>query len=152
AGRGSTFHVRLPLPVAASGEVRPAAHEALSSAHIMRDEDDPVVSEVICGLLEAQGHKVHAVGHALAALSDLATGDWDVAMVDLDLPDVNGFELIRMLRRQPEHAELAIIVVTARTESSDEKEARAAGADGFMRKPVSGVQLARALKDVITAR
>lgn len=152
AGQGSTFRVRLPLPEASAGPEAQATREPLASLHVMLVEDDPVVGEVISGLLEAQGHTVSRASHALAALSKLALGEWDVVLVDLDLPDVDGFELMRMLRRQPRHAGLAIVVVTARTESSDEKEALAAGADAFLRKPVSGEQLAAALAEVLAAR
>lgn len=143
-GAGSTFSVTLPLPAAASGPSAKPPPQAPHARRILLVEDDPVVGEVIGGLLEAQGHEVRHAADALAAISELAVAHCDAALVDLDLPDIDGFELIRMLRANVRRA-LLIIVVTARTEAGDETEAREAGADGFLRKPVSGDQLAAAL-------
>jgi signal transduction histidine kinase/ligand-binding sensor domain-containing protein/CheY-like chemotaxis protein len=143
--QGSTFRVRLPL-----GE--PALMPSTSPlvvGGIMRlllVEDDPIVATVIRALLEREGHTVVHVLHGLSALAELANADFDAMLLDLDLPGVDGFQIARLVR-QREHAgqHLPIIAVTARSASSDEARAREAGMDGFLRKPVSGEQLAQAL-------
>ena len=79
----------------------------------------------------------------LAALSEVATQRFDAALLDLDLPGLDGLALARMLRTQGFAAPL--LAVTARSDADAEAQSRAAGFDDFLRKPVSGTQLAEAL-------
>ena len=95
------------------------------------------------GLLREQGHAVTHVAHGLAALSEVATQRFDAALLDLDLPGLDGIALARMLRAQGFVAPL--LAVTARSDADAETLARAAGFDDFLRKPVTGAQLAEAL-------
>ncbi|GAB2556745.1 hybrid sensor histidine kinase/response regulator [Rhodanobacter koreensis] len=152
-GHGSTFHVRLPLhaPV-------PTASSALMPAHVSDDrchrlllvEDDAIVAAVICGLLQRQGHAVVHVVNGLAALAELEQGQFDAILLDLDLPGVDGFQVARLIRlRESEGCNVPIVAVTARSGGEDEAHARAAGMDGFLRKPLTGEQLADALSQVV---
>ena len=68
---------------------------------------------------------------------------FDAALLDLDLPGLDDIALARMLRAQGFAAPL--LAVTARSDADAEAQARAAGCDDFLRKPVSGAQLAEAL-------
>ena len=147
---GSTFHVRLPLPTPPA-EPAPACPEAVHRAlNLLLVEDDSIVAAVIGGLLEQQGHAACHVGNGLAALAELAHSRFDAVLLDLDLPGVDGFQIARLIR-QREHAgeHLPIVAVTARSGSEDEARARAAGMDGFLRKPLSGEQLAAALQSIM---
>ena len=144
-GQGSTFRVRLPLTEPA---VTPSTSPMMVGGvmRLLLVEDDPIVATVIRGLLEREGHAVVHVLHGLSALAELANADFDAMLLDLDLPELDGFQVARLVR-QREHAgqHLPIIAVTARSASSDEARAREAGMDGFLRKPVSGEQLVHAL-------
>jgi CheY-like chemotaxis protein len=101
------------------------------------------VAQAIAGLLQAQGHAVAHVGHGLGALAEAAACRFDAALLDLDLPGMDGLALARMLRTQGFTAPL--LAVTARSDAQAEAQARAAGFDGFLRKPVTGAMLGRAL-------
>jgi CheY-like chemotaxis protein len=109
-------------------------------------EDDATVAAVVAGLLEAHGHGAVHVPHGLAALAELTLQRFDLAFVDLDLPGVGGLELAAMIRAQG-HA-LPLCALTARADAGAEAEAYAAGFRAFLRKPVSGEQLARAIEQV----
>ena len=111
-------------------------------------EDDGIVAEAISGLLQAQGHRVAHAGHGLAALAEVATRAFDAALIDLDLPGMDGLALARMLRAQG-HA-FPLLAVTARSDADAEVQARAAGFDGFLRKPVTGAMLAQALEALMS--
>jgi signal transduction histidine kinase/ligand-binding sensor domain-containing protein/ActR/RegA family two-component response regulator len=142
---GSTFRVRLPLP-----EPPPAASVTpvggARARRILLVEDDAIVAAVLRGLLEQQGHQVCHVDNGLAALAELPHSRFDVVLLDLDLPGVDGFQIARLIRqREGDGRRLPIVPVTARSSSEDEALARAAGMDGFLRKPVTGEQLAAAL-------
>ena len=112
-------------------------------------EDDPIVAEAITGLLQAQGHAVVHAAHGLAAITEVATRTFDAALLDLDLPGMDGLALARMLRAQG-HA-FPLLAVTARSDGDAEAQAKAAGFDRFLRKPVSGAMLAQALASSSTA-
>lgn len=150
---GSTFHVRLPLvelpPVAA-----PPPQEIVGERHyrLLLVEDDTIVAAVIRGLLDRQGHAVVHVVNGLAALAELAHSAFDAVLLDLDLPGVDGFQIARLIRqREQPGRHVPIVAVTARSGGEDEAQARAAGMDGFLRKPLSGEQLAAALARVAGA-
>ena len=147
-GRGTRFIVALPLAHADAAasvvDPQPAMPRGESRAlNILLVEDDPIVADVMRGLLHEQGHAVVHVAHGLAALAEVASMRFDAALLDLDLPGLDGIALARMLRAQGFAAPL--LAVTARSDADAEAQARAAGFDDFLRKPVSGAQLAEAL-------
>jgi CheY-like chemotaxis protein len=92
---------------------------------------------------------VQHVPHGLAALAELATADYDLAVLDLDLPGIDGLQLARLLRARGET--LPLLALTARADPQAEPEARAAGMDGFLRKPVTGELLAAAIAGLESA-
>jgi len=154
AGHGSSFEVRLPL-VEPSPEAGPKLNDNAHSGcyRLLLVEDDSIVAAVIRGLLEREGHEVFHVANGLAALAELANVQVDAVLLDLDLPGVDGFQIARLIRQQEGADEyLPIIAVTARSGSEDETRARAAGMDGFLRKPLTGEQLLDALAWVIPAQ
>ena len=73
-------------------------------------------------------------------------------VLDLDLPGVDGFQIARLIRqRAGEDRQVPIVAVTARSDGEDEARARAAGMDGFLRKPLTGDQLAGVLLQIMVA-
>jgi signal transduction histidine kinase/streptogramin lyase/ActR/RegA family two-component response regulator len=150
-GRGSTFRVELPLPESESAEkVENAASPSAAAAHrILLVEDDATVAAALAGLLEAQGHAVRRAEHGLAALGELAAANYDAALLDLDLPGVDGLALARMIRAgeaKHDKPSLRLIGISARSRGDEEALCRAAGMDGFLRKPVTGEMLAEVLR------
>jgi len=147
-GEGTRFRVVLPLPVVSDPppQLLDIGHERITAAvglGILLVEDDQTVSEVIVGLLESQGHEVVHVMHGLGALSEIAMRTFDLALLDLDLPGIDGLTLAGMMRAhgfvQP------MVAVTARADADAEAAARAAGFDGFLRKPLTGEMLSDTL-------
>ena len=147
---GTRFRVELPLPPGVEPlplpEPAPAAALA-ASLRVLLVEDDPTVAEVIGGLLRARGHQVEHVAHGLAALTAMALGRYDIGLLDLDLPGLDGVALARQMRVQGFTAPL--LAVTARADADAEPMAFDAGFDGFLRKPVTGDLLAAAIADVM---
>src|SRR5690606_36279436 len=148
-GQGTDFTVDLPLPEtappdgAAATEGVPARDTGLPGLSLLLVGDDPTVAAVIADLLRAQGHEVVHVPHGLAALSEVASEHFDMALLDLDLPGITGLALASQLRAQGFQAPL--LAITARADAEAEVLAREAGFDGFLRKPVTGAMLAAAL-------
>ncbi len=151
-GAGACFDVCLPLPdaVVVHATVPAVAPDARAPLSLLLVEDDPIVAEVISGLLQAQGHRVTHAGHGLTALAEVATGRFDAALLDLDLPGMDGVALARHLRAQGFEARLT--ATTARADAEAEPQAMAAGFDRFLRKPVNGAMLRDLLDNAESAR
>jgi CheY-like chemotaxis protein/two-component sensor histidine kinase len=151
-GAGTTFCVALPLqrcevPVTSADPVPAHAPSDASALRILLVEDDATVAAVVAELLGLLGHAVTRVPHGLAALSELTGTSFDLAVLDLDLPGVDGMTLARMIRAQG-HA-FPLIALTARADPEAEPQARAAGMAAFLRKPVSRAQLAGVIAAVV---
>ena len=145
-GKGARFRVRLPLPwtrQAASAPGDAPVQLVLPPLRILLVEDDATVAEVIAGLLRSRGHHVVHVLHGLGALAEIATDGFDVGLLDLDLPALDGTAVARQLRTLG--YELPLVAVTARSDAYAESQVLAAGFDGFLRKPVTGDMLVAAI-------
>lgn len=152
-GKGTRFIVDLPLAGSAPEQVAAPAAPGARARHgavrwcLLLVEDDPIVAEAIAGLLRARGHAVTHAAHGLGALTEAATGHFDAALLDLDLPGMDGLALARSLRAQGFAAPL--LAVTARADADAQAQAQAAGFTGFLRKPVTGDLLAQALEALL---
>jgi len=143
-GLGASFIVNLPLPVleviSGKKEVCTENREiGEASLKILLVEDEPMVAEVVTGLLQAIGHRASHAQHGLQALSMLAVENFDFALLDLDLPGIDGFELARLIRLQGYG--LPLVAITARSDAFAEPAAMAAGMKAFIRKPVNAAEL-----------
>lgn len=150
-GRGARFSVQLPL----AWEIRVPAEQAApllperQGLAILLVEDDLTVAEVICGLLQVRGHRVLHVGHGLAALSELSAQSYDIALLDLDLPGIDGLQLASQLQAMGH--QLPLLAVTARADAEAAEQAMASGFNGFLRKPVTGQMLDAAINAAMAA-
>ena len=116
--------------------------------HVLVVEDDATIAAVICGMLESEGLRVTHAAHGLAALAALGEAGIDIALMDLDLPGIDGLQLARMIREREREGSthLPIIAITARATGDEEAQTRAAGMDGFLRKPITLAMLQTALR------
>jgi len=154
-GEGTTFDVDLPIyevPPEPAGAIAPAAATPTPVAlDVLLVEDDETVAEVVTGLLARLGHRAMHVVNGLAALAALETQRYDLALVDLDLPGIDGLQLARLLRSRGQAA-LPLVAVTARSVGDEEAKVRAAGMDALLRKPLTSAMLAEAIAVAGAAR
>ncbi|MDR3389564.1 MAG: ATP-binding protein [Rudaea sp.] len=160
-GHGSTFRVTLPLREVATGEnventaSSPVAAAAVAPRTILLVEDDATVAAVIVALLQAQGHRLTHARHGLAAMAELEAAGCDIALIDLDLPGIDGLALARMLptrERKTGKLPLPLIGISARSVGDEEALCLAAGMNAFLRKPVTGELLALAMDKTFPAQ
>jgi CheY-like chemotaxis protein len=112
--------------------------ESTGTVRILHVEDNQTVAEAVKETLEIQGWQVEACADGNAALEKIVSdADYDVLLLDYDLPGVNGLELVRRARELPHRLNTPILVLSA---TPVESEAREAGADLFLQKP-RGVSL-----------
>jgi signal transduction histidine kinase/sugar lactone lactonase YvrE/ActR/RegA family two-component response regulator len=149
--QGTTFRVRLPLQVPEDAGLAAAAPTGIGRAlHVLLVEDDAIVAAVIRGQLERQRHRVCYVANGLGALAELDQSRFDVMLLDLDLPGVDGFQIARLIRQREEPGQrLPIIAITASSGGDEESRAGEAGMDAFLRKPFSGEDLAELFQRLV---
>ncbi|WP_454777824.1 response regulator transcription factor [Georgenia muralis] len=102
-------------------------------AQILIVEDEPGIASFVTKGLRAAGHQPTAVTTGADALTHARTGGYDLMVLDIGLPDVDGFEVLRRLRG--EGSALPVIILTARTSVDDTVAALEGGADDYMAKP-----------------
>lgn len=148
-GEGSQFTVTLPLEGAlAAVECQLTSGDGpglqISQLNLLLVEDDETIATVLQQMLVKQGHQIALASHALDALTLTAGQHFDAIFCDVDLPGLNGLELTRIWRQLG--LLTPIIALTARTQADAEAECIEAGMSGFLRKPVTGAQLAQAMQ------
>ncbi|MBM9508751.1 response regulator transcription factor [Actinacidiphila acididurans] len=115
-------------------------------ASVLVVEDDPFVRSALIRHLGEAGHVVRSVGTALEALREVAQVGFDVVILDLGLPDLDGSEALKMLRGL---SDVPVIVATARDDETEVVRLLNAGADDYLVKPFSGEHLSARLAAVL---
>ncbi|EGP08803.1 two-component hybrid sensor and regulator [Bradyrhizobiaceae bacterium SG-6C] len=147
SGGGTTFVLTVALK-SADGLKPPPGVEMPASVpqglRILSIEDNPFGRVVLNAILTELGHQAEFIGRGETAPERIAQGGFDAVLMDMVLPGIDGIEAIRRIRAlEGACGRIAIIGVSGRAE--DEEPSRAAGADGFLTKPVSPRALAAAL-------
>ncbi len=107
------------------------------SPRVLVVEDNPVNLELVVALLEEQGCRVLTAQTADAGLRLIATERPDLVLMDVQLPDMTGYDATRSLKADPATAAIPVIAITAQAMRGDEAKAREAGCDGYLTKPVN---------------
>jgi CheY-like chemotaxis protein len=121
---------------------------------VLSVEDEPSNGEIIQIILSSQGHHVTTVENGQEALDRLIEQgeQFDVVLMDIQMPVMDGLEATRRLRAHPATSHLTIICVSARASGSDGKAGVAAGCDAYITKPYKSRQLIDVLRETLTRR
>ncbi|MGH2850740.1 MAG: response regulator [Solirubrobacteraceae bacterium] len=155
-GVGSTFHVELPLEAAPEPAPAPVrrrdAHmaprpTAANATRILVVEDSPVNRVVAVSMLERAGFHVHSVNDGREALDALSTTSYDAVLMDCQMPNLDGYEATRELRRRERDGRhTPVIAMTAHAMDADRERCIAAGMDDYLTKPVRAQVLTATLE------
>jgi DNA-binding response OmpR family regulator len=110
-------------------------------AHILVVDDEERNLQAIKIILEGQSHTIVLAHSAAEALDLLAIHQFDLCIVELIMPEVDGLSLIRQIRATPHLARLLILVLTAKVRAAEAAETLDAGADDYLRKPFEVIEL-----------
>lgn len=146
---GSVFHVEIPfqlIPVDAlpAPETSVPAHpDELRCLRVLLAEDNAVNALLASVLLKKAGHEVTHVTTGRQALDALAMNEFDLILMDIQMPDMDGMEATDLIRRAEISSgrHIAIVAFTAHAMAEDRKRFLVAGADGYLTKPFSPQQL-----------
>ena len=124
----------------------PRSATAVAPLRVLVAEDNLVNQEVAVGLLRRDGHEVDVVADGHAAVAAVRAGTYDVVLMDLHMPGLDGIEATREIRRLPgAKGTLPIIALSASSLRNSAERARAAGMNGHLVKPIDPATLAAAL-------
>ena len=142
-GLGSTFWFTARLDKYAgvaedsAGEGEPPLLDVIRGASILLVEDNLFSQQVGCELLEDAGAIVRVANNGREALDLLARQSYDCVLMDVQMPEMDGFEATRRIRADPQLAGLLVIAMTANAGSEDRARCLEAGMDEFVTKPIA---------------
>ena len=147
-GIGTTFSIHIPAAYMVTGTVKPDAEargHPLKGHNILLVEDHEVAREATAQLLEAEGATVCKAESGREAIRLLATGRHEVLLLDLNLPDFDGTEILRSLQTSKPEKLRCVLVVSGDVRPERIEEVKALGAHDLLPKPVSLEKIRKAL-------
>ena len=114
--------------------------------NILIAEDNSINQRVALRLLELLGYRADVASSGLEALAALNRQPYDVILMDMRMPDLDGIETTRQIRQMPEHEGTWIIAMTANAMTCDQQRCFAAGMNDYLSKPINRQALDRALR------
>jgi signal transduction histidine kinase/CheY-like chemotaxis protein len=140
----------LELPTAEKAIIQPSQTSRL---RVLIAEDNLVNQTLTDRLLTKSGHTVSLAGNGRLAVEAFASGEFDLILMDIQMPEMDGFEAVRLIRtlekssREPKHT--PILGLTAHAMEGYRDQCLAAGMDGYLTKPISAASLTTAIDEVI---
>jgi CheY-like chemotaxis protein len=150
-GSGSTFDLSVMVAAAPAGSLEGSggagsAGGATRSLRVLCAEDNPFARVVLKTILLELGHEIDFAGSGESAVAAVARGGYDLVLMDVTLPGMDGLAATRAIRAlEGVAARVPIIGVSGHTETRDAEAALAAGMNAFMAKPVSPAALAKTI-------
>ena len=128
------------------------SNEKWSSLRILLAEDNRVNQRLAVGLLEKRGHAVVVAADGKQALAALEREPFDLMFMDVQMPEMGGFEATARIRDQEQKTgkHLPIIAMTAHAMKGDRERCLASGMDGYVSKPILAAELFRAIDEAMT--
>ncbi|HSC08153.1 MAG TPA: PAS domain S-box protein [Steroidobacteraceae bacterium] len=146
-GKGAEFTVRLPavpvLSAVASPSDEDAVHEIPVRFRILVADDNLDAAESLGMMLRLMGHDVRTVRDGLQAVEEAAAFRPDLALLDIGMPGLSGYDVARRIREQRWGQEIVLVALTGWGQEEDKRKALEAGFDQHFTKPVSPVELTR---------
>ncbi len=145
-GKGSTFRFWVPVEESSTVVVMPDASADLEALpgpprHILIVEDNVVNQKVAAALLRRGGYRYQVVANGKEALEALEKSSFDLVLMDVQMPVMDGYEATRLIRGDPRWLGLPVVAMTAHALDGDRERCLGAGMDDYIAKPVRSKQL-----------
>jgi CheY-like chemotaxis protein/anti-sigma regulatory factor (Ser/Thr protein kinase) len=156
-GQGSRFTFTISLGIAEAPRAASSSRLTIARAErplaVLVAEDNPVNQLVVRRMLERAGHTVTVVENGLAAIDAVAQTRFDAVLMDVQMPEMNGFDATSHIRaREADGQRLPIIALTAHAIQGDRERCLAAGMDGYVSKPIRPEALFATLAEATNSR
>lgn len=117
---------------------------------IVEDEESLLKLESI--LLSSRGYHVTGVKDGLAALKALTENSFDLVLLDIMMPGIDGFEVCRRIRENPQTKDLPVVMLTAKKSAVDQARGLEIGADAYITKPFKSVKIMDMIESLLAKR
>lgn len=124
----------------------------MTQARILVVEDEPNIVESLRFILSRAGFAVDVSGDGADALRRMRNGRYDAVVLDIMLPGLNGFEVLKAVRADPGLAGLPVIVLTAKGQATDRRSAEEIGASAFITKPFANADVVAQVRSLAARR
>jgi CheY-like chemotaxis protein len=151
-GQGSEFIVRLPILLSPLRQATVSSAERAQSTRAWRVlvvDDNVDSADSIASLLESSGHDVKVAYSAEKALEMAAEYQPEIMLLDIGLPEMDGYEVAKRLRQNPQLKDLRLIALTGYGQDSDRQRSRETGFDAHVVKPVDWRDLSELLASLM---
>ncbi|SPD68889.1 Histidine kinase (plasmid) [Cupriavidus taiwanensis] len=152
AGKGSTFTVILPRASARPAEPATLAPGRAPCRRVLVVDDNADCADSMAELLTLLGHEAQAVHRGQQAVGVAAAFRPDCVLLDLQMPDMSGYEVLEALREDLRGRPVRFLALSGRGTAEDQRRSRQAGFDAHLTKPLSIEALSRALAEPVPAR
>ena len=162
AGAGSTFSFTIPLGEAETEFVAPATAKAPEPEkipvpqgeripHLLLAEDDSTIRQVLGVMLTKSNYRLDVAEDGQKAVEMWETGEYDLVLMDVQMPRLDGFEATRAIREKEgmRGGHTTIIAMTAHASKEDEEKCLAAGMDAFISKPIDFARTLQMIREII---
>jgi len=122
--------------------------ESRRSVRVLLAEDNPVNQQVAVAMLVKRGHEVHVVGNGREAVEAIAQREYDVVLMDVQMPEMDGFEATKAIRAMPQGDHLPIIAMTAHALTGERERCLAHGMTDYLAKPFKALELFRLVEQL----
>ena len=121
---------------------------------VLLAEDNPVNQKLLSKVLERTGYTVHVVENGRLAVQAATDGDFDLVLMDIQMPVMDGLTATKLIRRNEERTgkHLPVFAMTAHAYQEAENMCRESGMDGYLTKPISGAKLTKILSKILARR
>jgi PAS domain S-box-containing protein len=143
-GEGSIFEIRLPLSQQDIEHARESS-VAMPGVRILVVDDNADAADSLGSLLQLEGHTVVVTYTSTDALAKLGGFKPDIVLLDIGLPEIDGYEIARRIRALPDHRQVRLIALTGYGQTEDRQRAKTSGFDAHLVKPVEFSALQRVL-------
>ena len=118
-------------------------------AKILIVDDEPAIRFLISATLEDEGYELFEAADGLEASELIQENRPDLVILDVMMPGLTGYELCSRIKQDPVTQKIQVIMLTAKAQEQDKLQSRQAGADYYLRKPFSPMELTQVVADLL---
>jgi two-component system chemotaxis response regulator CheY len=113
-------------------------------------EDSPTMRQLISfSLKRIRGAKIYEAGNGVEALKKLSETKFNLVVADINMPLMDGLKLLSMIRKDPNHAQIPVIIVSTEGADADKEKGFQLGANAYLSKPIQTNELLKTVKELV---
>lgn len=120
----------------------------MSGKKVMVIDDEPAIHKLLQTILEHEGFQIMGLEERKETRETVTKRKPDVIILDIMMPEVDGFQILKMLKEDEETKDIPVLILTVRSLQEDREKAMALGADLYMTKPFQPAELVEAVKSL----